>query len=136
MSSVLCTSLLLVVSSVKQINKKRASQELPVVCIITFLFVCLFFSLMMYGYTKTHIEALPLGVENLVECLLFGALISATDPGKHLWASKVLPPPPPPPLSLSVSHSLACTQTHVCTHACTCILQSGRALLIPASLSF
>ena len=36
---------------------------------------------MMYGYTKLGLENLPLGSDNLVECLLFGALISATDPG-------------------------------------------------------
>lgn len=36
---------------------------------------------MMYGYTKMGLETLPIGTDNLVECLLFGALISATDPG-------------------------------------------------------
>eukprot|EP00117_Sycon_ciliatum_P001592 scpid54116/ scgid7189/ Sodium/hydrogen exchanger 9; Na(+)/H(+) exchanger 9; Solute carrier family 9 member 9 len=41
---------------------------------------CFVIGLMMYGYTKTGWEVLPIGTDNLVECLLFGALISATDP--------------------------------------------------------
>ncbi|XP_065180147.1 sodium/hydrogen exchanger 9-like [Sycon ciliatum] len=41
---------------------------------------CFTIGSMMYAYTQFGIETLPRGVDNLVQCLIFGALISATDP--------------------------------------------------------
>ena len=37
----------------------------------------------MYGYRQLGLETLPEDL-NFVECLMFGALISATDPGERL----------------------------------------------------
>jgi hypothetical protein len=42
---------------------------------------CFVIGSIMYGYTLLNLESLPKGLD-FVECLMFGALISATDPGR------------------------------------------------------